>query len=85
MRTILGKDISSGKTDVKPGYATKGLSSIAFIQNIVPKFVKQQCYLWAVVETCDDTEFDILSHGVGIIKNYLLVGYYGSDGNAVKL
>lgn len=84
-RTILGTDVATGKVAITTAYATKGVSNVLSIKNILPTYPKQLCYLWAVRETCNDEEYSIIGTNLAVVKRYFLVGYYGTDGRVKDL
>lgn len=75
MRTILGKDVATGNSNVTNTYSTNGDSNANATQTKVSisDHPVPTCYLWSVQETCSDDQIKVLQDGRGVIRDSILV------------
>jgi len=86
-RVIFNRDVPTGKkplgAGINTGYSTTGLSSVVGITNKVPAHPVSECYVWDIFQTCTPAQAQMLRNGVAITKDFIMTGYYASDGAAI--
>ncbi|KAK0622063.1 Alpha/Beta hydrolase protein [Bombardia bombarda] len=83
-RVMSNTDVATGKLSTIAGdYSSSGPDSVFVANSIVPKEEARDCYLWDVMETCDQKQEEILTSGSAVVKDFILVGYQLANGTEV--
>jgi hypothetical protein len=70
-RVMNGKDVQTGKVDIKPSFSTNGTSTSTHTDTLQagPGPI---CYLWALGGTCAKNQIDAVRNNNATIKNYVI-------------
>jgi hypothetical protein len=79
---MFNDDVATGKNPAA-GFSTTGPDTAFTKSEVPPATGLPPCYLWDVLETCTETQKQILKNGTAIVENFILVGYKRPSGSDV--
>lgn len=80
---MFNTDNATGETPLANNTSTTGPDSVFDVKSEPVAAVPQICYLWDVKQTCTSMQEEIFAKGVGIVHDFILVGYNSSNGSQV--
>lgn len=85
MRTMLGRDVATGRKVISSSYSTVGPSSSFTVENKVPDSPPPLCYTMDVYDSCTAEQIAWLVAGTAIVKDFVVVGNAPRSSNSIGL
>ncbi|KAJ4352254.1 uncharacterized protein N0V89_007601 [Didymosphaeria variabile] len=72
-RVTLNKDVATGKINLGDApYSSQGPVSSFEIKNVLPTPPKNECYTWAIADTCTTEQIAALANGTAAVRDYIV-------------
>ncbi|KAL1597741.1 hypothetical protein SLS60_008227 [Paraconiothyrium brasiliense] len=72
-RVMLNKDVATGKIGLGDApYSSEGPVSSFEIKNVLPTPLENECYTWAVTDTCTAGQIAALANGTAVVRDYIV-------------
>lgn len=75
-----GVDVATGETSITSSISTNGPQSVFGVKAPVFPHPPPQCYFWDQLETCTQSQKEMIRNDTAILKDYIMVGYRDVSG-----